>query len=154
MLMLTIYGHLMPYKNTAANWMEVVILVDFLVLLLFRSNPILQELLSAFPESVNATCLPQSSSLITHFTAVLTPLFYLPVVIGLVACAVWLAHLVVVRIRTKRRSRMEAINRCVINEENDERVFELGYSSFITNERRCFSVTEVMLEDSNDKLSS
>ena len=44
---------------------------------------------------------------------------------------------------------MEAINRCVINEENDERVFELGYSSFITNERRCFSVTEVMLEESS-----
>ena len=144
MVLLAAYGYLMPYKQRTANWLEVIILVDFLILLLLRNNPILQEILSNFPAPTNATCLPLSTTAITHFAALLSPLYYLPLLIGCCAIVVWIIHRLL-QMKTKKNLHVSSLQ-CVINEDPYDRVFTVGYPGVITNDKRP-SVTEIRMEE-------
>ena len=122
MVLLATHGYFMPYKHRAANLLEVITLVDFLILLLLRNNPILQETLSGFPEFTSATCLPLSATVITPFAALLTLFYYLPVLIGCCAIVVWLVH----RLFQKKPRRKISSPGNVINEDSYDRVYTVA----------------------------
>lgn len=144
MVLLAAYGYLMPYKQRAATWLEVIILVDFLILLLLRNNPILQEILSNFPAPTSTTCLPLSTTVITPFAGLLSPFYYLPLLIGSCAIVVWIVHRL---LQMKPRKKLHVSSpKCVINEDPYDRVFTVGYHNVISNDKRP-SVTEIRMEE-------
>ena len=90
MILITLYGYFRPYSWTASNLLEVTVLVDFLVMLLVRSDPAIVELNSLIPLT-NVSSLAEFGDchadqetgppLTTSLTKILTAFYYIPLVL-------------------------------------------------------------------------
>ena len=92
MTLILLYGYCNPYKEKIANILEIVLLLIFLILLMLRISPPLQDMLEMVPSS-KETSIPSCSSniptVVTNFSSVLLALYYFPVIIGIILLCTW-----------------------------------------------------------------
>ena len=95
---ITVYGFLQPYRGLLANAMEMFLQIDFLILMMLRITPIIQDQYLVF--SSPTTTVPPSSSMdgkicsdsvagVAKFTWVLTPFYYIPLLVLVLTAAVY-----------------------------------------------------------------
>ena len=90
MILIALYGYLRPYSWRASNILEVVVLTDFLIMLLIRSDPAIVEPSSVFPSS-NVSSFAEFNSchadqeadhaIVTTLTKILTAFYYAPLLL-------------------------------------------------------------------------
>ena len=85
-IILVVYGYIQPYKSLTANVMEIVIQMNFVLLLALESTSFLKDTYNTFPESeveagtsLNKTgvCKDDLTG-VSVFTAILLPFYYMP----------------------------------------------------------------------------
>ena len=84
--MLAVYGITQPYKSRATNVMEMLIQINFILLLALESSGYLKDTYSVFPipelpanNNVNITLSASTFNRISSITKILLPFYYLPV---------------------------------------------------------------------------
>lgn len=90
-VLVAIYGYLAPYKQQISNWIELITLSWFVVLLLLQSNPLLKDTLTYTSHSTSS--IPQcddANTVVTKFALLLAVLYYIPVLVALVCMCVWI----------------------------------------------------------------
>ena len=94
-IIITVYGFVQPYKSQTANFLEMGVQVNFLVLLLIKATSNIHELYFTFPPLLqsNMTSEPEcvdSPRGIAPITWILMPLYYLPLLVLTVVACVYL----------------------------------------------------------------
>ena len=94
-IIITVYGFVQPYKSQTANFLEIGIQVNFLVLLLIEATSNIRELYFTFPPLLqsNVTSKPEcvdSLTGIAPITWILMPFYYLPLLVLTVVACVYL----------------------------------------------------------------
>ena len=94
-IIITVYGFVQPYKSQTANFLEIGVQVNFLVLLLIEATSNIRELYFTFPPLLqsNMTSEPEcvdSPRGIAPITWILMPLYYLPLLVLTVVACVYL----------------------------------------------------------------
>ena len=79
----------MPYKHRVANILEITVLINYIILLLFKGNPGIEVL-----DTIPVTTDPSSTvfKIISVFSIVLASFYYLPALIFVAVCGLWIAH--------------------------------------------------------------
>ena len=85
-IILVVYGFIQPYKSLTANIMEIVVQMNFVLLLALESTNFLKETYNTFPESqvpagtnLNKTDICKDDLTgVSIFTAILLPFYYMP----------------------------------------------------------------------------
>ena len=94
--MLSIYGYIQPYKDMISNVLEVVLAVDVLVMLMMKNTDLIRDsLIGIRPHLVNTTttCIEGGNVQgISPLVILLTPFYYLPLVITVAVGVVWTAY--------------------------------------------------------------
>jgi len=93
-VLVALYGLVKPYKSTLANILEVVVLVNFLLLLMLLSTELIKDQLFLFPPitPMNTTaedCMDGYSG-ITNLTWVLLTPYYLPLALLFIITVVFI----------------------------------------------------------------
>lgn len=101
MSILGIYGYLMPYKQRVANVLEIAVLIDYIILLLFKGNPGI-EVLDTITVTTDASSTP--SKIITAFSIVLASFYYFPALMFVVVCGLWIANSAHKKLKQLRKS--------------------------------------------------
>lgn len=92
-IILVLYGYIQPYKDLTANITEIVVQMIFILLLALESTSFLRDTYNVFPPSqvqtVNGTdvCRDDLSG-VSLLTAILLPVYYLPLLILIVLAAI------------------------------------------------------------------
>ena len=104
MIFIAIYGYLRPYSWNASNILEVVVLVDFLIMLLIRNDPAIVVQYSLFPSS-NVSSSAEFTSchayqemehfFITTLTKILTAFYYTPLLLFFLTILVTISWVIV-----------------------------------------------------------
>ena len=87
MILFTLYGYIQPYKTSSSNYLNVVLVISFMILLMLRSNSYLQDNLNIVQSVLNGptlTSVPSCNSdnvVATPFSILLATLYYLPLVV-------------------------------------------------------------------------
>ena len=96
MVLVFIYGYFKPYKSHLINYLEVSVLVMFLLLLVLRANHFLQDMLENTMKA-NETSVPSCSGemhdAVTTFALVLSVVYYLPAAVGLICLFLWIGSI-------------------------------------------------------------
>eukprot|EP00731_Ephydatia_muelleri_P010299 Em0005g885a len=99
-VILSIYGYIQPYKHMLSNVLEVVLAVDVLVMLMMKNTDHIRDSLIGIPpqlvsttnDSANACVDAENISALSPLVILLTPFYYLPLVIAVAGGIVWTAH--------------------------------------------------------------
>ena len=105
-ILLGVLGFMKPYKSRAVNILDTVLASDVLILLLLRNTEYIKEALHFVPEQPNSNfnSLPPAQNSTTPvqaclqlsgmspFAILLTPFYYLPLLIALVVCLSWVGY--------------------------------------------------------------
>ena len=89
MTLFALSGYIQPYKTSATNHLNVVIMISFMILLMLRANLYLQDNLNTVPQS-NGTMLTHIPScdsdniVVTPFSILLAVVYYLPFLIAII----------------------------------------------------------------------
>ena len=90
-VLVAIYGYLTPYKQHFTNWLELVMLTWFTILIMLLSNPLLQDTLTYTSEFTSS--IPQcdgTNTVVTMFALLLAVFYYIPVLVALVCVSLWI----------------------------------------------------------------
>ena len=106
------YGYFKPYKNKWTNYIELITLVSFFLLLTLRTNPDLQDALMKYKQNTtfnvtdgfNEYC-NHETFFVTDFSKLLIAWYYLPVVLTTFITVSYCVYFVLSRLRTARKSR-------------------------------------------------
>ena len=144
-IMLTIYALVLPYKSQTANLLELLVQINFIILLLLPSTQLIRETLFSFtPPSMNSsadtaftneTCTDGLSS-IAPITWLLFPFYYLPLLGGVVVAGVYLVLFVRKKVEKKQPEEVSA---------------DIESSTYVTYYHRSeVTTTEISIEESTD----
>ena len=91
---ITVYGFLQPYRGLFANAIEIFLQIDFLLLLMLRITPIIQDQYLVFPSpppssSVDGDHCFDSIAGVAKITWVLTPFYYVPLLVLVLTAVVY-----------------------------------------------------------------
>ena len=91
MILIVLYGYLRPYSKRSSNVLDVVVLVNFLIMLLVFNDPAIVERFSLFPLSSNVSSLAEFSNchddqemgpiVVTALAKILTTFYYFPLLL-------------------------------------------------------------------------
>ena len=90
-VLVAIYGYLTPYKQQLTNWLELVTVTWFAILIMLLSNPLLQDTLTYTSQFTSS--IPQcdgASTIMSMFAVLLAVFYYIPVLVALVCTSVWI----------------------------------------------------------------
>ena len=97
MAYLCAYAFIQPYRSTVVNLVEVLLCVDLLVMMLIvGDSAIIEELLYSNTTQLSVSQSNQYGCIMTGFTrfaGLMTPFYYLPLLMGVVCVAVGMASL-------------------------------------------------------------
>ena len=88
-IVFTVYGFIQPYKSRVANVLEMLVQINFIVLLLLESTSFLRDIYNVFPlpqvtveQSLNVTdvCTDGRSG-VSVITSILLPFYYSPLLL-------------------------------------------------------------------------
>eukprot|EP00731_Ephydatia_muelleri_P010211 Em0005g797a len=107
MAYLCAYAFIQPYKSAVVNLVEVALCVDLLVMLLIvGDSAITEDLLYSHTTQLSISQSNQDGCVVsgfTRFTGLLTPFYYLPLLVGVVCVAISVASLFRVRSKPPQR---------------------------------------------------
>lgn len=96
MIFMGLFGSVQPYKSAIPNILEVAIAADVLIMLLFKNTSYIYEYLQVLPKQAsqatnNSTTCADNDDIegLSPLVIILTPLYYLPLLVTLVGGASW-----------------------------------------------------------------
>lgn len=94
LVMIALYGFVQPYRSKVANILELVFQTNFFVFILLENTPLIRDNLFTFPvEDPTTTSVDESyESSISNLTWLLTPFYYLPLIVFVLVCAAYGGH--------------------------------------------------------------
>ena len=116
-IIITVYGFVQPYKSQTANFLEIGVQVNFLVLLLIEATSNIRELYFTFPPLLqsNVTSEPEcvdSLTGIAPITWILMPFYYLPLLVLTVVACVYLVLYI-------RYTSVASLFSCFVSKQSD-----------------------------------
>ena len=93
-LTIAVYGFLQPYKSRWANAMEILLQIDFLLLLMLRTTPIIQDQYLKFPSpppspGADGDRCYSGVTGVAKISWILTPFYYIPLLVLAVTAVVY-----------------------------------------------------------------
>ena len=151
------YGYFKPYKNKWTNYIELITLVSFFLLLTLRTNPDLQDALMKYKryttfnvtDGFNEYC-NHETFFVTDFSKLLIAWYYLPVVLTTFITVSYCVYLVLSRLRITRKSRKMKSHLLTAQFDGESNLF----TDFIMYETKPMDLAQTTyLEIDNDNVS-
>ena len=93
-MLLTLHGYIQPHKTSGSNYLNTVIIILFMILLMLRADPYLQDNLESV--SIQGTSIPSCDSddmVATPLSILLATVYYSSLLVALICLVVWIVHL-------------------------------------------------------------
>ena len=87
---MSIYAYNMPYKSKIANIFELVVQLNFLILLLLELTPIVKEDLFVFSGDTSGGVCNNVFSSVSYIVILLAPVYYMPLLLLIIVAIAYL----------------------------------------------------------------